>query len=493
MCGPEKSRKRWLSLGGCLGITALAVFSLATATVRGGSEHSGTSPAVNHLRETGKAFANVTKRVSPAVVFVQVERKPSSSRRSEPLPRDPEEFSPESQRRFFGNRLPNFEIPRNAVGHGSGFIISAEGHILTNAHVVGGADKVQVILTDGRRCVAQVVGVDSHTDVAIIKIEAEGLSVLPLGNSDQIEVGEWVLAVGSPFGLAGTVTSGIVSAKGRNSVGIADYENFLQTDAAINPGNSGGPLVNLDGEVIGINTAIFSHSGGYMGVGFAIPINMAKEIRDQLIEKGTVTRGHLGIVIQKLTPELSGSFGIEGTNGILVAKVARGSAAEKSGLKPGDVIVKFDGQVVKNMGRFRNRVAHVAPDTVVKVTVIRDGQEQLLTIKMGRLSSLDDLAETRYEVTETLGVVVTNLTEELSNKLGYEGETGVVVMHVDSTSGAARAGIRPGSLIKEVNRVSVEDMDQLQEEVKKSIDQQKILLLLQQGSYCRFVMVPTDA
>jgi len=223
---------------------------------------------------------------------------------------------------------------------------------MTNNHVVGDADKVTVRLKDGREFTAKTIGTDPRSDVAVIKIDAANLPVLALGDSDSLEVGEWVIAIGSPFGLSHTLTVGVVSAKGRSRVGIADYENFIQTDAAINPGNSGGPLVDLYGRAVGMNTAIFSRNGGYMGIGFAIPINMASTIKDQLIKTGRVTRGHLGIVIQDLTPELAESFGLDDHNGVLVAEVTQGSPAEKAGMKQGDVVVEFNNKPVENIGSF---------------------------------------------------------------------------------------------------------------------------------------------
>ena len=322
----------------------------------------GQGSAAESLRMMGKTFASVAKRVSPAVVFVKVEKVVESQPNVQffaPFGGD-NPFGDDFLQRFFGTPSPQEQprqfrqIPRQhqrIVGQGSGFIISPDGYIMTNNHVVGDADKVTVKLEDGREFIAKTVGTDPHTDVALIKIDAKNLPVLALGNSDALEVGEWVLAIGNPFGLSHTLTAGIVSAKGRSSLGLADYENFIQTDAAINPGNSGGPLVDLNDKAVGMNTAIFSQSGGYMGIGFAIPINMAKAIKDQLIKTGSVTRGYLGIVIQDLTPELAKSFGLDDHNGILVAEVTENSPAEKAGLRQGDVIVEFNGKAVEEVHR----------------------------------------------------------------------------------------------------------------------------------------------
>ena len=320
--------------------------------------------AVENLRQTGKAFASVARTVSPSVVFIQVEIKASaaftqfSSPFNEELP-----FGDDFFKRFFGDqfrgipRTPRPNKPQDehrAVEQGSGFVIAAKDrllsdktYILTNNHVVENTDKIRVRFQDGREFDAKITGRDPQSDIAVIEIKAGGIPALLMADSSKLEVGEWVIAIGNPFGLSHTLTVGVVSAKGRTSIGINDYEDFIQTDAAINPGNSGGLLLNLDGEVVGINTAIFSRSGGYMGVGFAIPSNLAKGIANQLIEHGDVTRGHLGIVVQQLTPDLAESFDIKTNQGILVAQVSKNSPAEKAGLHQGDIILNFQGDPSK--------------------------------------------------------------------------------------------------------------------------------------------------
>ncbi|RLB71203.1 MAG: serine protease, partial [Deltaproteobacteria bacterium] len=319
--------------------------SLSTRTA------SAQDAGLENLRETGKAFRSVAKQVGSAVVFIKVEKEVKQrGMGSDSFGGSP--FNDELLRRFFGQppqqkRSPHQTPKHNAAGQGSGFIVSSDGYIMTNNHVVADADKVTVQLLDGSEYEAKIIGTDPPTDVALIKIDVdEKLPALKLGDSDQLEVGDWVLAFGNPFGLSHTLTAGIVSAKGRSGMGLSDYENFIQTDAAINPGNSGGPLVNLDGEVVGMNTAIYSRSGGYMGIGFAIPINMAKNIRQQLIQDGGVTRGRLGVYIQDLNKDLAESFGINQHEGILVAQVLEDSPAEKAGVQQGDVILKLDGEKV---------------------------------------------------------------------------------------------------------------------------------------------------
>jgi serine protease Do len=317
---------------------------------------------------------------------------------------------------------------------------------------------------------------------------------LPLGDSDRVRAGEWVLAVGSPFGLSGTVTSGIVSATGRNNMGINDYEDFIQTDAAINPGNSGGPLVNLHGQVIGINTAIFSRSGGYQGIGFAIPVNMAHDVCDQLIASGSVTRGYLGILIQPLTEELAKSFGLDNQEGVLIGDVTDGSPADKAGLQAGDVIVQFDGKDVAQVGTFRNLVAYTDPGSDVSVTVLRDGKRERITVEIGKLDSADEpaMAGESGPLPE-LGLSVQPLTDDVAQQLGYDAESGVVVTGVQPGSQAAEAGLKPGTLIKEVNRQPVGSVREFRDALAKNQDRGSVLLRVREGEFLRFVVLKLES
>ena len=456
---------------------------------------------IESLRQTGKAFAAVAREASPAVVFIQVEKivqqQPAVQFFSPFGEGSP--FGDDFSRRFFGAPQPGQpkqfrQAPQQqrVVGQGSGFIISKDGYILTNNHVVGDADKVTVKLQDGREFTAKTIGADPHSDVAVIKIDDKNLPVLPLGDSDAIEVGEWVVAIGNPFGLSHTLTVGVVSAKGRSSVGIADYENFIQTDAAINPGNSGGPLIDLDGRVVGMNTAIFSRSGGYMGIGFAIPINMAKAIKDQLIQTGSVTRGYLGIVIQDLTPELAKSFGLKDHQGILVAQVSEDSPAEKAGLKQGDVIVEFDGKPVEKVGPFRNHIALKAPDSKEKITVLRNGERKTLSITIGKLPDGELAAVGTPHSLEKLGLTVQTLTPDLARQFGFQGEKGVVVTQVTPGSAAALAGINPGAVILEVNRKPVSNTEEFKRAVAQTPEKGAVLLLIKDGQYSRYVAVKAE-
>ena len=464
----------------------------------------GQDSATESLRMMGKAFASVAKHVSPAVVFIKVEKIVESQPNVEffsPFRGGSSPFGDDFFRRFFGTPFPQEQprrfrqIPRQQqriVGQGSGFIISPDGYILTNNHVVGDTDKVTVKLEDGREFTAKTVGTDPHSDVAVIKIDAKNLPVLSLGDSDVLEVGEWVLAIGNPFGLSHTLTAGIVSAKGRSSLGLADYENFIQTDAAINPGNSGGPLIDLNGKAVGMNTALFSRSGGYMGIGFAIPINMAKAIKDQLIRTGSVTRGFLGIVIQDLTPELAKSFGLDDHQGILVAEVTEDSPAEKAGLRQGDVIVEFDGKAVEEVGAFRNRVSIKAPGTKEKITVLRDGKRQTLTVTIGKLPGSGLTTSTESHTPEKLGLTVQALSPDLTERFGYQGEKGVLVTQVTPGSVAALAGIQPGMLIQEVNRKQIHSVNEFKQAIKESGNKKSVLLLIKDDKYSRYIVLKIE-
>jgi len=307
-----------------------------------------------------------------------------------------------------------------------------------------------------------------------------------LGNSDRLEVGDWVLAFGNPFGLSHTLTAGIVSAKGRTGIGLTDYENFIQTDAAINPGNSGGPLVNLDGEVVGMNTAIFSRSGGYMGIGFAIPIKMAQNIRQQLVESGGVTRGRLGVYIQDLTKELAESFDIDQRQGILIAQVMDDSPAARDGLKQGDIILELNGDKVTNVGTFRNRISLTAPGTEVELLVLREGEKEEMLVTIGALETDDQGRPVSSGKLPELGMNLQKLTPELAEQFDYEDVSGVLVTDVEPGSIAAEAGIRRGSLIQEVNRQEVTDPAEIKELLSNS-GRDTVLLLVRQGDTSRYL------
>ncbi len=455
------------------------VLSLLGGTVLTSSARaaSDSDAAVESLRQTGKAFASVARSVSPAVVFIQVE----GTREQGPAPFGPDDFL----RRFFGDELPGApqQPPgqRRVFGQGSGFVFATDGdvaYVMTNNHVVQDADNIRVRFQDGREFDASVTGTDPLSDVAVIEIEAEDVDALPLARSADLEVGEWVVAIGSPFGLRSTLTVGVVSATGRTSVGINDYEDFIQTDAAINPGNSGGPLVNLDGQVVGMNTAIFSRSGGYMGIGFAIPIDLARNIADQLMDTGAVTRGFLGVVIQPLTADLAESFDLDRNQGIVVAQVSPDSPAAAAGLQVGDVIVGYEGEPVADVGDFRNRVALTRPGDEAEITVLRDGRERDIEVAIGSLDDADGVAAADpAQSSRDIGLAVQTPTEELAGRLGIEPGDGVVVTQVARGSAAARAGITPGTLILQVDRQPVASAAEFYAAIESAEDDRAVLLV----------------
>ena len=458
---------------------------------------------IESLKETGKAFASVARKVSPAVVFIKIEKKMEGRPIVQYFSPFGEEnpFGDDLLKRFFGIPSPddssrrNQQVPRRqevVVGQGTGFIITDDGYIMTNNHVVSGADKIVVKLEDGREFEATVVGRDPHSDVAVIRIGAADLPVLRLGDSDAVDVGEWVVAIGNPFGLSHTLTAGVVSAKGRSGVGITDYESFIQTDAAINPGNSGGPLVNLDGKAVGMNTAIASRNGGYMGIGFAIPINMAKAIGDQLIATGSVARGYLGILIQDLTPALAETFGVADSKGILVSQVTENSPAKKAGLKAGDVIVGINGKPANKVGAFRNSVALMTPGTGVRICVLRDGSKVTFDVTIGRLPDGDLNAGVETHTLDRLGLTVETASGDQDESSAGVPQEGVVVTRVESGSVAALAGIRPGMLIREVNRRQIANVKEFKQAVDRASEKGSVLLLIQDGRYSRYLVLKVE-
>jgi serine protease Do len=425
-------------------------------------------------------FSDLAAKVRPGVVNIQVVKTVKNAGFGFPSPfRTPfgDFFGPFSD--------DNAHSAPQQQGVGSGFVISSDGYILTNNHVIEDATQIKIKLADGKEYDAKVVGRDPKTDLALLKAEgASNLQPLQLGDSDSLKVGSWVVAIGSPFGLEQTVTAGIVSAKGR-VIGSGPYDNFIQTDASINPGNSGGPLVNTEGQVVGINTAIFSQGGGNVGIGFAIPVNMAKEIVPQLEEKGHVTRGWLGVGIQKITPELAKSFGLKEDKGALVSQVVKGGPADKAGIETGDVIVEFDGKKVSEMNDLPRVVAATQVGKTVEVKVLRSGNMIDREVKIGQLE------EQKEEVTtastrKPLGMTVQNITPEIANGLGLKSEKGVVVTSVIPGSPAANADIRSGDVIQQVNKKPVKDAEDFKNKIKNSKDQQPILLLIQRGENTLF-------
>ncbi len=449
--------------------------------------------AVDVLRQTGRAFSTVARKAIPSVVFIQVEQIVESRGPSQPFNDPFGFFGDDMLRRFFG--IPDQGAPRRRFrreGAGSGFIISKDGYILTNSHVVGDASRIRVRLHDGREFDAENIGSDPRSEVAIIKIEADNLPVIQLGDSNDLEVGEWVIAVGNPFGLSETVTAGIVSALGRSNIGIADFEDFIQTDAAINPGNSGGPLLNINGEVVGINTAIYTRSGGNMGVGFAIPINMARSIKEQLIETGSVSRGYLGVYLQEITPLLAESMELPDSQGILIADVIEDSPAQKAGIEQGDVVRKLDGKPVRDTGAFRNAVSARRPGAMLELEILRDGEILTLSVETGKLPDDADETAAAVDVFEKLGLRVSEVTTEHAQRFGYSMNEGVILIEVQSDGRAARTGLRPGALITGVNAQRVRSVEEFIEAATNAIEQGRIVLRVRTGRFHQFVAIPLD-
>jgi serine protease Do len=475
-------------------IASLLLFLLVMLSPAQGAARSTSDTDIALLEKSSKAFVNVVKMATPAVVHIKVEK---TARTSSGRGQIPEEFfNHPFFEQFFGPQFRQQQPqPREFTqrGQGSGFIISKDGYILTNNHVVEGADLISVTLADEREFVARLVGADPQTDVALLKIEdPANLPVLPLGDSNQLEAGEWVIAIGNPFGLSQTVTVGVVSATGRSSVGINEYENFIQTDAAINPGNSGGPLINGRGEAVGINTALFSRTGGYMGIGFAIPINMAKSIQDQLQLQGKVTRGWLGVVIQNVTKDLAESFGLDKAGGILISEVQDNSPASAAGLKQGDIIYRLNDAELKDVSDLRNQVALLSPGSPAMLLIVRDGREKKIQVTIGEQPadfSRAGAPQQKQESLDRFGLTVQELTEELAEKFEYEAGSGVIISDVSPGGAAEAAGLKPGQLIEEVNRERVRSLDELQKALEKSTDSEKILLRLRSGNFSTYIVL----
>jgi len=424
------------------------------------------SRPIQSLQDFNRAFVEIAEKVNPTVVTVFTEKvlKVRSGYSSPFFFNSP--FS-DFFEDFFGSPYQRPQQPREQEyrqqGLGSGVIVNADGYIITNNHVIADADTIQVRLINEKTYPAKVIGTDPKTDIAILKVDAKDLPALKMGDSDQLKVGEWVLAIGSPMSpnLAHTVTRGIVSAKGRSNVGLADYEDFIQTDAAINPGNSGGALINLNGELVGINTAIISKSGGFQGIGFAVPVNMARHVMESLIKHGAVIRGWLGVNIQNINETMAQAMDLEVSEGALVADVTKDSPAEKAGLEAGDVIIKYNGKKVTNVTQLRNEVAATAPDTKVDIKFIRDGKTKTVTVKIGKLKADEIAPETDEKLEKLFGFTVAPFNKELASKYKLDKSLeGVVIVSIISNSPAYRAGLREGDLLTAMNRKKIADMEE---------------------------------
>jgi serine protease Do len=447
------------------------------------SEAEGRSTGVAEGLQGLPDFVSLAKQLSPAVVNISTTQASGGAVHGRPSPFGEEDPFGEFWKRFFGDPFPRGPSRQKSLG--SGFVVDGGGLILTNNHVVENAEKIVVRLSDEREFEAEVVGTDAKTDIAVIRIKTKGdLPTVTLGDSDRLEVGEWVLAIGSPFGLEHTVTSGIVSAKGRN-IGAGPYDNFIQTDASINPGNSGGPLINMRGEVVGINTAIFSRGGGNIGIGFTIPINLVKELLPQLTEKGKVTRGWLGVVIQRVTPDIAESLGLEKASGALVANVAKGGPAEEGGVEVGDVIIEFDGLKVRESNDLPAIVARTPVGKRVGVKVLRDGKEEVVRVKIGELKEEEVLASVPGK--GSLGLTVQKVTPQIAESLGLERPEGVVVTSVEQGSPGDEAGIRRRDVILEIDRKPIRGLKDYRKAVSRIEKGRGVLFLVRRGETTLFL------
>lgn len=441
--------------------------------------------SVDFLTKTGKAMAEVTAAVKPSIVNISTTRTLKTSGGIDPFYDDP------FFRRFFGDQFHQQKQPkeRKSSGLGSGVIVSSDGYIITNYHVVkdADADGIKVLLSNKKEYNGKVIGSDPKTEISVIKIDAKDLPTLAWGDSDKLQVGEVVLAVGNPYGLNQTVTMGIVSALGRANVGIADYEDFIQTDAAINPGNSGGAMVNVRGELVGINTAIYSTTGGYQGIGFAIPSNMVKSVMESLTKTGKVVRGWLGVSIQQLTPELAKQFNLKENKGTLISDIVENSPADKAGLKRGDIILEYNGKKTEEPYILRNMVANTLPGEEHQLKISRDNKTMTVKVIIGELPS--DLQQALSgEYTNVMkGIGVQDITPEIAAKLKIpERIKGVIINDINDNSAAAGI-LRQGDVVQEINRITISDIKKYQEVVTKIREGEDVLLLVYRAGSSVFI------
>jgi serine protease Do len=430
-------------------------------------------------------FVLVAKKVQPSVVSIRSERTVMMS----PGEGFGEDFFKNTPFEDFFKQHGGPPMKRRQMGEGSGVIVDAKGYILTNYHVVAGADKLTIRLFDGKELMGKVQGTDPKTDLAVIRVEAQNLPIATLGDSDKLQVGEWAIAIGSPFGLEETVTVGVISAKGRTGLGTGTYEDFLQTDASINPGNSGGPLVNIDGEVIGINAMIIQPG---QGIGFAIPINLAKTIMIELIKQGKVIRPWVGIGIQDLNPELMKSFNVKEKEGALVSQVYEGSPAEKAGLKVGDIVVEIDGKKIKNSQDLVHEVLKKEVGQKVEIEIIREGKPMKVPVTTMEMPS--EAAEQKIppERKEWFGLRVSDVTPDIAKQLGLPKAEGVVIDNVEVGSSSQDAGLMKGDVILEVNRQKVRDENDYRSLMEKTIPGQSVLFLISRGGSTFFVSLKEE-
>lgn len=450
---------------------------------------NSTVDKVEFSRQLSKSFVQIAKKATPSVVSIksQISSKKMNGfgeqfgEQSDPQ-MDP--FQDEFWQRFFGAPAPRGESKQKPMALGSGFVISSDGYIITNNHLVADAEKISVTFSDGKDFAAKLIGKDPSTDIALLKIEANNLACLQFGNSDTLEPGEFVMAIGNPLGLRSSISTGVVSGLGRNDLSITAREEFIQTDAAINRGNSGGPLLNLDGEVVGMATAMASATGGSMGIGFAVPSNMIKNITEQLRANGKVVRGYLGIAPQNVDSDIASTFNLEKAEGALVAEVVKNSPADKAGIQPGDVVTKINNKNVENAGSLRNVVSLMKPDEKVTLTIQR-GDKELTLQAIVALHPESEMAVS--DVQEQLGILVQEVTPEIAEQLNLGDEKGVMIKYVSPNSMAAEIGLRRGQLILSVNRSPVTTPAEFYSKVQEFSSRKQILLHVKAGQSYRFI------
>jgi len=455
-------------------LAAVLVSGLPSSGIASAKDGTVSRESSQLLGSLSDALAEVAEAARPAVVnisttsTVTMEESPFGDMFNDPF-----------FRRFFGDQFdhPGQKRKYKSSALGSGVIVAENGYILTNNHVIKGADEIKIILYDKREFMGKVVGTDPRTDLAVVKINAKDLPLLKFGDSNKLKTGDIVLAIGNPFGLNQTITMGIVSAVGRSNIGLSDFEDFIQTDAAINPGNSGGALVNSNAELIGINTAIFSTSGGYMGIGFAIPSEMVKTVMNSIIKHGKVIRGWMGVSIQNLTPELAKSLGIKETEGALISGVEKDSPADKAGLKRGDLVVALNGKKVIDATGLRNMVAAMAPGTKIDVKIVREGKDQTVPMTLGEYKERKVVKKTEYS-NVLRGITVQELTPTLRDKLNLPDNLNGVVITDISPDSPSQGLLQVNDLIQEVNREAIQSAEEYDQAVSKLGEKDIVLLLI---------------
>ena len=493
---------------GLLGVSAAGGAALSTSTSLAAPPAAAATAVTPSIQEAypaaydlSVAFERIANSIGPSVVSIEATRTVRMTQSAGNLPPEMQEFF----ERFGGPSVPGFgggDQPDREFrqgGEGSGFVVRSDGYIVTNNHVIDGADEVAVVFTDGSRATAEVIGTDPGSDIAVIKVDRTDLESVSFADADDLRVGQWVVAAGNPFGLSSTITAGIVSATNRRTLGITGYEDFIQTDAAINPGNSGGPLVDLNGDVVGINTAILSRNGGNQGIGLAIPVRIAGPVVESLITSGSVTRGYIGIGGGDLNDGLARSFGFRGTEGVVVNNVPEGDPADRAGLEVGDIITEINDQPTPNFAELRLIAAELKPGDTAALTVFREGRERVIELTVAPRPDAARAAgagETRPGAPiemEKVGIEVTTITPEVRTQFRMPDTiNGVVIARVDPSSPAGRNGLRPGQIVRRIGDATIETMDDFNEAMKDADLSDGIRMLIQQGNARQFVWLESD-